>query len=56
MNYFIFLKEQQDRKKLREQTRVQEKVEISFMSAWFALGVFSFINYLFDAILKEVNE
>ena len=40
MNYFIFLKEQQERKKLKKQAQVQEKIEISFMSAWFVMGVF----------------
>ena len=40
MNYFVFLKEQQDRKKLKKQVQVQEKIEISFMSAWFVMGVF----------------
>ena len=54
MNYFVFLKEQQERNKLKKQ--VQENAEITFMSALFVMGVFfSFINYLFDAILKEVN-
>jgi len=38
MNYFVFLKEQQERNKLKKQ--VQENIEISFMSAWFAIGVF----------------
>jgi len=40
MNYFIFLKEQQERKKLKKQTQVQENIEISFISAWFVIGVF----------------
>ena len=40
MNYFVFLKEQQERKKLKKKTQVQEKIEISFMSAWFVMGVF----------------
>ena len=40
MNYFVFLKEQQERKKLKKQTQVQENIEISFMSAWFVMGVF----------------
>ena len=40
MNYFIFLKEQQERKKLKKQAQVQEKIEISFMSTWFVMGVF----------------
>ena len=40
MNYFVFLKEQQERKKLKKQAQVQEKIEISFMSAWFVMGVF----------------
>ena len=56
MNYYVFLKEQQERKKLKKQAQVQENTEITFMSAWFVMGVFfSFINYLFDAILKEIN-
>ena len=56
MNYFVFLKEQQERNKLKKQAQVQENAEITFMSALFVMGVFfSFINYLFDAILKEVN-
>jgi len=40
MNYFVFLKEQQERKKLKKQAQVQENIEISFMSAWFVMGVF----------------
>lgn len=40
MNYFVFLKEQQERKKLKKQVQVQENTEITFMSAWFAIGVF----------------
>ena len=40
MNYFVFLKEQQERKKLKKQTQVQENIEISFMSAWLVIGVF----------------
>ena len=40
MNYFIFLKEQQERKKLKKQAQVQENAEITFMSAWFIMGVF----------------
>ena len=40
MNYFVFLKEQQERKKLKKQAQVQENIEISFMSAWFVIGVF----------------
>ena len=40
MNYFVFLKEQQERKKLKKQAQVQEKIEIAFMSAWFVIGVF----------------
>jgi len=40
MNYFVFLKEQQERKKLKKQTQVQENIEITFMSAWFVIGVF----------------
>jgi len=39
MNYFVFLKEQK-RKKLKKQAQVQENTEISFMSAWFVIGVF----------------
>ena len=39
MNYFVFLKEQQERKKLKKQAQVQEKIEISFTSAWFVMGV-----------------
>ena len=33
MNYFVFLKEQQERKKLKKQAQVQENIEITFMSA-----------------------
>ena len=40
MNYFAFLKEQQERKKLKKQAQEQENIEISFMSAWFVIGVF----------------
>ena len=40
MNYFVFLKEQQERKKLKKQVQVQENIEISFMSAWFVIGGF----------------
>ena len=40
MNYFVFLKEQQKRKKLKKQAQVQENIEITFMSAWFVIGVF----------------
>ena len=40
MNYFVFLKKQQERKKLKKQAQVQENIEISFMSAWFVMGVF----------------
>ena len=40
MNYFVFLKEQQERKKLKKQVQVQENIEISFMSAWLVIGVF----------------
>ena len=40
MNYFVFLKEQQGRKKLKKQVQVQENIEITFMSAWFVMGVF----------------
>jgi len=40
MNYFEFLKEQQERKKLKKQVQVQESTEITFMSAWFVIGVF----------------
>ena len=40
MNYFVFLKEQQERKKLKKQVQVQENIEITFMSAWFVMGVF----------------
>ena len=39
MNYFVFLKEQQERKKLKKQAQVQENAEITFMSAWFIIGV-----------------
>jgi len=38
MNYFVILKEQHERKKLKKQ--VQENTEITFMSAWFVMGVF----------------
>ena len=40
MNYFVFLKEQQKRKKLKKQAQAQENIEITFMSAWFVMGVF----------------
>ena len=40
MNYFVFLKEQQEKKKLKKQAQVRENIEISFMSAWFIIGVF----------------
>ena len=40
MNYFVFLKEQQERKKLKKQAQVQEIIEVSFMSAWLVMGVF----------------
>ena len=40
MNYFVFLKEQQKRKKLKKEAQVQENIEITFMSAWFVIGVF----------------
>ena len=42
MNYFVFLKEQQERKKLKKHAQVQENIEIIFMSAWFVIGVFLF--------------
>ena len=40
MNYFVFLKERQERKKLKKQAQVQENAEITFMSAWFVMAVF----------------
>ena len=40
MNYFVHLKKQQERKKLKKQAQVQENIEITFMSAWFVIGVF----------------
>ena len=40
MNYFVFLKEEQERKELKKQAQVQENIEITFMSAWFIMGVF----------------
>ena len=40
MNYFVFLKGQQERNKLKKQAQVQENAEITFMSAWFVMGVF----------------
>ena len=40
MNYFVFLKGQQERNKLKKQAQVQENAEITFMSVWFAMGVF----------------
>ena len=40
MNYFVFLKEQQERNKLKKQAQVQENIEITFMTAWFVMGVF----------------
>ena len=39
MNYFVFLKEQQERKKLKKQVQVQENIEIIFMSALFVIGI-----------------
>ena len=51
MNYFVFLKEQRKRKKLKKQIQVQENIEITFMSAWFVVGVFlvSLIIYLMQS-------
>jgi len=51
MNYFVFLKKQQESKKLKKQVQVQENTEISFMSAWFVMGVFlvSLIIYLMQS-------
>jgi len=51
MNYFVFLKEQQEKKKLKKQVQVQENTEITFMSAWFVVGVFlvSLIIYLMQS-------
>ena len=40
MNYFVFLKEQLESKKLKKQAQIQENTEIAFMSAWFVMGVF----------------
>ena len=40
MNYFEFLKKQQERKELKKQAQVQENIEITFMSAWIVMGVF----------------
>jgi len=40
MNYFVFLMEHRERKKLKKQAQVQENIEITFMSAWFVMGVF----------------
>jgi len=40
MNYFVFLREQQERKKLKKQAQVRENIEITFTSAWFVIGVF----------------
>ena len=40
MNYFVILKEQRERKKLKKQVQAQENIEITFMSAWFVMGVF----------------
>ena len=40
MNYFVFLKEQQERNKLKKQAQVQENAEITFMSACFVISVF----------------
>ena len=40
MNYFVFLKEQRERMKLKKQAQEQENIEITFMSAWFVMGVF----------------
>ena len=40
MNYFVFLKEQQERNKIKKQAQVQENAEITFMSALFVMGVF----------------
>ena len=40
MNYFVFLKKQKERKKLKKQVQAQENIEITFMSIWFVMGVF----------------
>jgi len=57
MNYFVFLKEQQERKKLKKQAQVQENTEITFMSAWFVIGVFlvSLIIYLFRLFSTKLS-
>ena len=56
MNYFVFLKEQQERKKLKKQAQVQENIEITFMSAWFVIGVFLVLLIIYSMqSLKEVN-
>ena len=51
MYYFVYLNEQQKRKKLKKQAQVQENTEITFMSAWFVAGVFlvSLIIYLMQS-------
>ena len=51
MNYFVFLKKQRERKKLKKQAQVQENIEISFMSAWFVVDIFlvSLIIYLMQS-------
>ena len=53
MNYFVFLKEQQERKKLKKQAQVQENTEITFMSAWFVMGVF--LVSFFPAVPLELR-
>ena len=51
MNYFVFLKEQQEKKKLKNHAQVQENTEITFMSAWFVVDIFlvSLIIYLMQS-------
>ena len=48
MNYFVFLKEEQERKELKKQAQVQENTEITFMSAWFVMGVFLILLIIYS--------
>ncbi len=51
MNYFVFLNEQQERKKLKKQAQAQENTEITFMSAWFVMGVFLVLLIIYSMSL-----
>ena len=48
MNYFVFLKEEQERKELKKQAQVQENINITFMSAWFVMGVFLILLIIYS--------